>query len=147
MKTNARRFSFSAAALAVTLAASTPSSADAPTVVEVFPGDIVFSDPCTGDLDVAHFAAIQFVHDGHNNNFLFHAQRTGFTDNGYEMFAGNVTFQQNRNVITAHLNDLWRREADGSMFHTFQLLNVDLRNGVVRHNRFRLQCIGDETVI
>lgn len=147
MKTNGRRFSFSAAALAVSLAATTPSSADAPTVVEVFPEDIVFFDPCTGDLDVAHFSAVQFVHAGHSNNFLFHAQRTGFTDNGYDMFAGNVTLQQNRNVITAHLNDLWRREADGSTFHTLQIVNVDLRNGVIRHSNFRLQCIGDETVI
>ena len=122
----------------------TPASADAPTVFSVTLPDLHFFDPCTGVPDTAHFSAIEFVHLDHPNDIVVHAHRSGFTDGGYKMFEGNEAYQNNGQEATLALNDLWRRDSDGSMFHTHFVYNIDDSTGAVKQEQFRLECIGDD---
>ena len=130
-----------AAALTVLLAVMmSPASADQPTVVTInFPP---FEDvnPCTGLLHTVNISLTRFIHDGHNNNFVVHVERTGFTDSGYTMFSGHLQLVDNAQVLISSFKDLWRND-DGSIFEAARTLIVNENQGEIQVDEGGLRCI------
>jgi hypothetical protein len=144
--TEIRQFSILSAALSLSLIMMAPASADEPIVITPPPNVFVGVDPCTGDLHGVSIYFTVFVHTDHNNNIVIHLDRTGFTDSGYEMFAGQGHQVVNTGVLTFSLTDMWINE-DGRMFQATERVLVNFEKGEVIYDEFRARCIGDETVI
>ena len=111
-------------------------SADAP--IE-FSDSVTFSDinPCTIEPMEVTVNVDVSVHTGHKNNVVLHVSRTGTTSDGYVMAHGVETIQENKNVLRAVFNDIWRND-DGSSFQVRGVF-VAKQSGIVV-DRFRLRC-------
>jgi hypothetical protein len=139
--TNARRAAAAAAiAIGVGMSFGAPASADEPVT---YPGS--FSDvdvnPCT-DKEITLNINLDFRdHVGHENNFVGHASRTGWTSDGYVMDHGIGNFQVNGNVLHEAFKDTWRHP-DGSAFRGVFTRVVDMRTGEVKVMRFDARCLG-----
>ena len=146
MKTNTKQFAALAALLTVSLATLiAPASADKPTELQdhvVFP-DV---DPCTGDIHEVNIFFDVFLHEGHKKNVVVHTKTTGFTDSGYEMFAGSTHIVENDHVFIRGNKDLWRND-DGQMFEAASTFVLNLEQGEVKVDNFGLRCIGGDTFL
>lgn len=134
--------------LAATLALSTASlgvgaqvaSADEPTIVEF---EEVFPDvnSCTQTLDVFHIHNVARDHVGHDNVFVSAVQRTGYTDSGFEMVAGQASFVQNGNGLKLSISDQWIQPETGLRLHATYILKLDSNFNAVVDN-FSSRCLG-----
>jgi len=141
MKIYVRR-SFLLLVLNALLLIMVPSAmADEPAEIPFDP--IVFDDvdPCTGDLmEVTIFFDI-FEHLGHRNNIVGRAVRTGFTNIGHELFAGNDVLLENNNVVMFRFKDMWRHD-DGRMFQARGVFVLNFNTGEFHVDNFALGCVG-----
>lgn len=129
------------ALLAMLVIAAPFAAADRPANFTVNIGPFVDVDPCTGELhEVTLFFDI-YEHQGHNNNFVAKVIRTGWTDSGYEMFAGGETFIINQGVVMGRFKDMWRND-DGRMFEVSANFVLNFNQFEVKVNRFGFRCIG-----
>ena len=113
-----------------------------------FSFSVTFTDlnPCTGTPhDITIFLDV-YEHQEHNNNFVGRVVRTGFTSDGFEMFAGGERFILNNNVVVSSFRDMWRSE-DGRMFTANGRFMLNFNQGQVKVDRFELRCIGDDTIL
>ena len=126
-------------ALLLTMGAA--AMADRPTEIPFGPDVFIDVDPCTGDLHEVTIFFDTFVHLGHPNNHVDRAIRTGFTDSGYELFAGNDMFLQNNNVFRFKFKDMWRHD-DGRMFRAGGVFVLNFNTGEVHVEKFAVKCVG-----
>ncbi len=141
MKTNMRRSFLLLVLNALLLTMGAPAMADRPTEISFGPDVFIDVDPCTGDsMEFAIFFDT-FVHLGHPNNFVDRAIRTGFTDGGFELFAGNDMILENKNVFRAKFKDMWRHD-DGRMFMARGVFVLNFNTGEVQVDNFALECVG-----
>jgi hypothetical protein len=123
-----------------------PAMADKPAEIPFGPDVFLDVDPCTG---VEHEITIffdTFVHLGHPNNSVDRAIRTGWTDSGYELFAGNDIILENNNVFMSKFKDMWRHD-DGRMFRARGVFVLNFNTGEVQVDNFSLTCVGGETIL
>lgn len=147
MKTNSKRFPVLAAALAALLATMLPRAlADKPTEISFPPDVFIDFDPCTGGLHEITIFFDVFLHEGHKNNFVGRAVRTGFTDSGYELFTGHEIVVDNGNVFVAKFKDMWRTD-DGRMFEASGRFTYNIIQDEVKVDKFVFRCIGGETIL
>jgi hypothetical protein len=71
--------------------------------------------------------------------------RTGFTDSGYELFAGNEIQVDNGNVFISKFKDMWRND-DGRMFEASGRFIFNINQEEVKVDSFVFGCIGGETI-
>ncbi len=145
MKINVSQFSLLSALTVLLATMMAPASADEPTEIALPPEVFVDVDPCTGDDHLVTIFLDLFLHE-HNNNVVAHLIRSGFTDSGYDMFAGNEHFVGNGHVIIDGFKDLWRND-DGRMFEAAGRFVLNLNQGEVKVDDLALRCIGGETIL
>ena len=146
MKTSKNRLPMLAAAFATLLCAvMAPVLADKPTELSFPPAVFVDFDPCTGEFHEITIFFDVFLHEGHKNNFVGRAVRTGFTDSGYELFAGNEIQVDNGNVFISKFKDMWRND-DGRMFVASGRFIFNINQEEVKVDSFVFRCIGGETI-
>ena len=141
MKTNMRRSFLLLVLNALLLTMGAAAMADRPTEISFGPDVFNDVDPCTGDLMELAIFFDTFVHLGHPNNFVDRGIRTGFTDSGYELFAGNDMILQNKNVFRIKFKDMWRHD-DGRMFRANGVFVFNFNTGEVQVDNFALECVG-----
>ena len=141
MKINMRRSFLILVLNALLLTMGAPAMAAPPTEIPLGPNVISAVDPCTGDAHEVTIFFDTFVHFGHPNNFVDRAIRTGFTDSGYELFAGNDMFLENNNVFRFKFKDMWRND-DGRMFRARGVVVINFNTGEVQVEKFAVECVG-----
>ena len=147
MKTNAKQFSVVVTALTVLLGTMmAPALADEPTQVIVDPAVFSDVDPCTGNDHVITIFFDVFLHEDHNNMFVGYVVRSGFTDSGYEMFAGREHFVNNHHAINSWFRDAWRND-DGRMFEVSARFVMNLNQNKVTVDKFVFRCITGDTTL
>ena len=146
MKTNMRRSFLLLVLNALLLTMGAAAMADRPTEIPFGPDVFIDVDPCTGDLHEVTIFFDTFVHLGHPNNHVDRAILTGFTDSGYEMFAGSDMFLNNKNVFMNNFNDMWRHD-DGRMFRSRGVIVLNFNTGEVHVANFVVKCVGGETIL
>jgi hypothetical protein len=104
-------------------------------------------NPCTGEL---HYLIIFFdgYYHSHRNNEVLQLVRTGFTSDGFELFAGSETMNYNTRteIFKDSVVDMWRSE-DGQMFQGRANFVIDETTLEVKVDNFRLKCLGGETLL
>jgi hypothetical protein len=130
--------------LAVGLAPSV--LADKPILVTPDPDVFIDVDPCTGELHEFTIYVDAYEHAGHKNNFVVRIVMTGFTDSGYEMFAGGENVGWNKGVFGGRFKDMWRHD-DGRMFEVSGLFVFNGNQLEVKVDKSTLRCIGGETIL
>ena len=129
MNTNTKFVLAPAVALALSLSTLTESTlADEPTVIVNPPVVFTDIDPCTGLEHELTINETYYVHFGHRNNYVERQERSGFTDSGYTMFAGQANLVVNRQMLKLTSKDLWMHE-DGRMFEVHPKWLVNLNTG------------------
>ena len=126
---------------ALLLTMGAPAMADRPTEIPFDPAVFIDVDPCTGDLHEVTIFFDTFVHLGHPNNHVDRGVRTGFTSSGYDLFAGNDMFLDNKNVFRFKFKDMWRHD-DGRMFRARGVFVFNIITGEVQVDKFALECVG-----
>ncbi len=136
-----------AAALSIHSAASL---ADRP-VPFPYPSSVFIDvDPCTGELQEITINFDVSLHL-HKDNYVAKIKRTGTTDAGYEMIAGNG-LQRLHSVSGLFFDrfvDVWRA-ADGRMFQVTGQILIDINASPpdnVKMVNGKLRCIGGETIL
>ena len=122
------------------------AAADEPTVsefTEIF-DDV---DPCTGEVQTVTIHLEVREHLDHPNNFVATASQTGFTSAGYVMVAGHVHFDANRNGEHFVIANTWGNPDTGDRFGAHVLVVFNARQGELKFDAGRLQCLGAETVL
>lgn len=144
MKANLRRSFLLLVLNALLLTMVAPAIADPPTEGSF---QAVFDDvdPCTGDLHEVTIFIDFFLHE-HPNNFVANEIRTGFTDSGYEMFAGDGNVTITTNIFKQAFKDMWRHD-DGRMFLARGVFVLNFDTGEVQADNVALECIGGETIL
>lgn len=117
----------------LTIVAAMPSLADPPLVTPV-EFSVPFYDPCTDEQSTVHVLITFYDHFHKGGRFVGQNQREAWTDNGYEMIAGNETFILNDKIVHGRFNDVFKAE-DGRVMQVKAMFVFDLSDGtsVVDH--------------
>ncbi len=103
------------------------------------------TNPCSGEPHEITFLFDVSLHE-HTNNLVATVARSGFTSDGFVMFAGRET--QNLNLSSGVFNgnfvDMWRSD-DGQMFQARGVTVIDLDTFDIKVNKFTLRCLGRNT--
>ncbi len=130
---------------ALLIGAMGPAIADKPTKFTFPPNVFDDVDPCTGETHEVSVFVDVFFHSGHKG-IIGRAVITGYTDSGYELFAGNEIRLDSGNVIVLRGKDMWRAD-DGRMFEATRRFTLNQNQGEVKVQEWSLRCIGGETIL
>jgi hypothetical protein len=121
------------------------ASADEPVASE-FTEILDGVNPCTGEFQTVTIHNLVEDHLDHPNNFVRIVSRTGSTSDGYVMVSGHVHYDVNRNGEHFVITDTWVNPDTGDRYRVNVLAVFNARQGGLKVDSFRLQCLGAETV-
>ena len=119
--------------------------ADKPSAFPVGPQVFFDLDPCTGAIHELTVAGYGFVHT-HNNNIVVKMKRTGITDSGYVLLAGNAMESFNGHVSRFAFKDVWKAD-DGRMMEVSYKAVFNENQFVMQLDKFVFRCISGPTII
>jgi len=129
----------------LTIVVAMPSLADPP-VVNTLEGSFPFYDPCNDEQSLVHVFITFYDHAHKGDRFVGQNQREAWTDNGYELIAGNETFILNDPIVHGRFNDVFKA-ADGRVMQVKAMFVFDLSAGtfVVDHPP-SVECLAGSTL-
>jgi len=128
----------------LTIVATMPSLANPP-VVNTLDVSYPIYDPCNDEQTLQHIIFTFYDHF-HEGRFVGHNQREAWTDNGYEMIAGNETFVLNDKIVHGRFNDVYKA-ADGRVMHWKAMFVFDLSDGTFVVDRPpSVECLAGSTL-
>lgn len=116
-----------------------PAAADPPTVFGPFEFSFDGVDPCTGEDHEGTLSFTVYSHEDHANNLVGRVETTGTTDSGYVLVGGYNHFQDNENVVTTGLKEVWRNPDTGAMMQTTERFRIAGNSMIV--DTFEVRCV------
>lgn len=117
-----------------------PASADRPFEFPDTIGPFPDINPCSGELMFVTIDVAVKLHL-HQNNVVATVKRSGTTSDGFEMFNGTESFQENGHVVRGAFTDMWRNDA-GDRFRASGKFVFNANTGTSQVDDFILTCVG-----
>ncbi|NNC79366.1 MAG: hypothetical protein HKN94_04350 [Acidimicrobiales bacterium] len=100
-----------------------------------------YVNPCTGEEGVWTTDFSLSIHEGHKNNFVLHAERSGSTTDGFVSVNGTESQVQNKNGWSFHFMEVWENPETGDRFQIRGRLKFNFNNDNADNINIVFRCI------
>ena len=83
-----------------------------------------------------------YKHSGHRKNYVAQLIRTGFSDSGYELFAGHEMIVADGHAYVNWWRDMWRNDDGRIMEVSFRFIRNENQDKV-SVDKFIFRCVSD----